>query len=326
MDITALIASDQVSPGDVLLLEEGVYFQTVIINKNYIRILAKGNSVVFDGKSTLITAFMLSNVTGVEIDGITIRYYRGNGIVIDSGNGNRIVKNKIYNTFNNGIFLETSSANLIWNNEIYNANFGMLFTQGSANNRIIENKVKDCLMDGFATFDDRDSNNVFVSNTAIRNELNGFYLVSNNNLLLDNFIVNNATGGIDMTQGNNSIAIGNIIKGTKFNAWFVFNYSNLFAGENIIECNSQDGILVLGQNGTFQNNEIAYNGDTGITFETTSFGNLVLNNKLICNIPNNIINRGIDNVLIDNIDKLCEPCETPDDNCDRCLSDVKNIE
>ncbi len=50
-DITALIASDNVKEGDVVLLEKGIYFQTVNITKNYIRIVAKGPGVVFDGQS-----------------------------------------------------------------------------------------------------------------------------------------------------------------------------------------------------------------------------------------------------------------------------------
>lgn len=48
-DITDLIASDNVAEGDVLLLEEGIYFQTVNILKNNIRIIAKGPEVIFDG-------------------------------------------------------------------------------------------------------------------------------------------------------------------------------------------------------------------------------------------------------------------------------------
>ena len=73
-DISALIASDNVNEGDVLLLEEGIYFQTVNIFKNNIRIVAKGPGVIFDGKSTLLTAFTLSNVVGVAIEGINIRH------------------------------------------------------------------------------------------------------------------------------------------------------------------------------------------------------------------------------------------------------------
>jgi len=94
-DITALIASDNVNAGDVLLLEEGIYFQTVNILKEHIRIAAKGPGVIFDGKSTFFTAFTLSNVVGVGIEGINIRNYRFENIIIRSGSDIRIINNTI---------------------------------------------------------------------------------------------------------------------------------------------------------------------------------------------------------------------------------------
>ena len=130
-DITALIASESVNEGDVLQLEEGIYFQSVIIPKNNIRIIAKGPKVILDGKSTLITAFILSNVTGVIIDGTNIRYYRANGIEIDSGSGNRIIKNTINNTFNFGISILDSSNNLIWKNEVSKCSDGIRLSSAS---------------------------------------------------------------------------------------------------------------------------------------------------------------------------------------------------
>ncbi|NLY67859.1 MAG: hypothetical protein GX069_09900, partial [Tissierellia bacterium] len=49
MDITSLIASDRVGEGDVVLLEEGIYFQSVNVMKDNIRIVAQGPGVIFDG-------------------------------------------------------------------------------------------------------------------------------------------------------------------------------------------------------------------------------------------------------------------------------------
>jgi len=53
-NIMELIASDYVKEGDVFLLEDGNYFQSVTIAKNYIRIAAKGPKVLFDGKNILL--------------------------------------------------------------------------------------------------------------------------------------------------------------------------------------------------------------------------------------------------------------------------------
>ncbi|NLY85567.1 MAG: hypothetical protein GX077_04345 [Tissierellia bacterium] len=52
------------------------------------------------------------------------------------------------------------------------------------------------------------------------------------------------------------------------------------------------------------------NGDTGITLDALSAGKLVMNNKLVCNIPENIVDNGINN-LINDIEKSCKPCESP---------------
>lgn len=317
-DITALIASDNVKEGDVVLLEKGIYFQTVNITKNYIRIVAKGPGVVFDGQSTLLVAFTLSNVVGVAIEGINIRHYRVDGIFIESGSGNRIINNRINNVLNDGIFLFGSSGNLIWKNEICYCSDGIKLSSGSTNNWIIENIVKDGFVDAFEASSSADSNNVFISNIAIRHRDSGFRIFGSNNLLLNSISINN-TQGIWITEGNDSLAIGNKIKGAKSSALLIFDeYRNSFAGENNIECNAKEGIFNLGDFGILLNNELLHNGDKGIILDTSAIGNLAMNNKLVCNIPENISDRGINN-LINNIDKPCKPCESPSDICSNCV-------
>ncbi len=151
-DITSLIASDQINEGDILLLEEGIYFQTVNIIKDNIGIVAKGPGVIFDGKSTLLTAFTLSQVTGVVIQGINIRHYMGEGILIDSGSGNRIINNRLQNMIGDGIGIVGPSGNLVWKNQICKCFNGVLLTLGSTNNWLIANIAKQCFDDGFESF------------------------------------------------------------------------------------------------------------------------------------------------------------------------------
>lgn len=278
-DITALIISDNVSEGDVLLLEEGIYFQTVAVTKNYIRIVAKGPGVIFDGKSILLDAFILVDTAGVMIEGINIRHYRASGILIEFGRGNRIVNNKINNMIEHGVEVMSSRENLIWKNEIINCYDGVLLIEGSTNNWVIENECRGCYGDGYEAFLSPDSNNAFISNKAI----------------------------------------GNMIKETKLGTYVIFDgYFNHFVGENNIVCNRREGIENNGQYNVLFNNEISYNRDTGILLGTTSIQNLVMDNKLVCNIPGNIDDRGMDNYLINNVEKPCEPCESPSDVCGNC--------
>ncbi|NLY76481.1 MAG: hypothetical protein GX080_00145 [Tissierellia bacterium] len=315
IDITELIASDNVNEGDVILLEEGIYFQTVNVLKNNIRIVAKGPGVIFDGRSTLLTAFTLPEVSGVVIEGINIRYYRGDGILIEFGSGNRIINNTINNMIEHGVEVISSSSNLIWKNEISNCYDGVLLISGSTNNWVIENVARECYGDGYEAFLDPDSNNAFISNTAIGNRNNGLEIYGGNNLLLDNVLIDNGQGVI-INQGNSSIAIGNMIKGTKEGTYVIFDsYFNHFVSENHIVCNRREGIENNGQFNMIVNNEISNNGDTGILLVETSILNLVMDNKLVCNIPQNIEDRGIDNYLINNMEKPCEPCKSPTDVC-----------
>lgn len=314
-DITALIASDNVTDGDVLLLEEGIYFQTVAITKNNIRIVAKGSEVIFDGKGALLDAFVLSDVEGVMIEGIHIRHYRASGILIESGSGHRIVNNKINNMLEHGIEVISSSGNLIWKNEINKCYDGVLLIEGSTNNWVIENVATECYGDGYEAFLAPDSNNAFISNKAIKNRNNGLEIYGTNNLLLDNLLIDNGQGVI-INGGSGSVAIGNIIKGTKVGTYDIFDeYFNHFVAENKIICNRTEGINSNSQFNMLLNNEISYNGDFGILLAESSVLNLVMDNKLVCNIPENIEDRGIDNHLINNKEKPCEPCRSPRDVC-----------
>jgi len=316
-DITELINSDSVSEGDVLLLEDGEYFQTVNVTKNFIRIAAKGNKVLFNGKSMLVGAFNLIDVTGVEIIGISIMHYRGNGIFINGGSGNRIVENKINSVLNNGISISSSHDNLIWKNEICNAGDGIFLGSGSTNNRVIENSVKECLDDGYETFFENDSNNVFISNTAIDNGSYGLHIFGINNLLHNNILINNRLAGIHVNIGINTIATNNIVNNSQFMGVRILDHSNLFFGHNRVVDNRFTGIGALTRvdNGTFYNNTVMHNTDIGLILNVTTNSNLVYDNKFKCNIPFNINDTGTNNTFLNNVDEPCKPCELKFEDC-----------
>ncbi|HHY82000.1 MAG TPA: hypothetical protein GX505_04890 [Clostridiales bacterium] len=179
------------------------------------------------------TAFGLSSVTGVVIEGMKIRHYRFNGILITSGSGNRIIKNVISNTLSNGIDVQTSSGNLFWKNEICNCSDGIRFIAGSTHNWVIDNIVKDCVDDGFECFLGVDSNNVFISNKAIGNAGNSIELFGSNNLAFNNILIDNSNG-IFTNSGSDTVAIGNVIKDCRTNTVTVTaSYSNLFMEKTI---------------------------------------------------------------------------------------------
>ncbi|HHY81999.1 MAG TPA: hypothetical protein GX505_04885 [Clostridiales bacterium] len=89
-------------------------------------------------------------------------------------------------------------------------------------------------------------------------------------------------------------------------------------------CNNRTGVSNSGQFGTFLNNEISYNGNSGLTLGSTSVGNLVMDNLLVCNIPGNITDSGTDNNILNNMQKPCEPCEAPSVVCGQCAGAAEN--
>ena len=56
-----------------------------------------------------------------------------------------------------------------------------------------------------------------------------------------------------------------------------------------------------------------------------SVGNLVMDNKCVCNMPENIDDRGTNNHFINNIEKPCEPCQSPNDFCDDCPGEMDHF-
>jgi len=82
--------------------------------------------------------------------------------------------------------------------------------------------------------------------------------------------------------------------------------------------NNRKGMNNASQFEIVLNNEISYNSDSGLLLDETSMGNLVMDNTLVCNIPENIVDRGINNNLINNMEKPCEPCKSPRDICGDC--------
>jgi len=241
--------------------------------------LAKGNNAVFYGMGILFNAFILSDVTGVEINGITIRNYSISGILIDFGSGNRIVNNKIY----------------------------------------IENTVKNCYGDGFHSFREQDSDNVFVGNTAIGNRGYGMSIQGTNSLLLNNTLIDNGSGGIIIGEGSNTMGINNIIKDSRVTGYLIFNHDNSFTADNKVLGSRREGVFVQGNYGIVQNNYIAYNRDSGLVLSPLSGeNNLLFGNELVCNIPMNIVKSQFNNAFIGNEDTPCAPCQIPGDKCGGC--------
>ena len=130
-DDISMVIDTIANPGDVLLVEDGIYNQIVVATKNNIHIVARGNGAVFDGQDTLSIAFVLDGVSSVTVEGFTIINYEIVGIYINEGSSHRILRNRLVNAGVNGILLEGTTGNVVWRNEASGSGNGVLMASGS---------------------------------------------------------------------------------------------------------------------------------------------------------------------------------------------------
>jgi parallel beta-helix repeat protein len=297
-DITTVI-NNTASPGDIILAEDGVYNQTVVVTKDNIRVIANGTGAIFNGANMLINGFLLSGTAGVEINGFMIINYVGSGIFIDSGEFNRILRNRVVSSGVNGIELFGTTGNLVWKNETSgNAQSGITAANGSTGNWIIENSASDNAEDGFETLLPIDSGNVFAGNSSTGNQ--DGYEILGHNLMLDNTANTNESDGA-FTLADNLVCVGNKFIANNEDGIQISPRNSILL-DNEISNNMSAGVRVLASFHIVEGNEVE-NNNIGIFIDATGRFNSFIKNKAEGNAVFDIEDNGSDNNFIRN--KCC---------------------
>jgi parallel beta-helix repeat protein len=193
-------AINAASPGDVIKVTDGTYYENVIVNKSVSIIGEDPSNTIIDGGGKPIAVDILSSnvvVSGFTIQNGTGEVYPyiglGSGISIYRCNSATIKNNILRNNYY-GLQLTNSSNCMIFNNIIMNSS-----TAGTA---------------GIAAgiyIHDSSSNNVFFQNT-IENNAIGLYTYCPSNTFYHNNFINNTRqclGAPPVTLDNNAIKEGN---------------------------------------------------------------------------------------------------------------------
>ena len=152
----AVTAAD---PGSTIRVCPGTYREMVTVAKNDLRIVGmdEPNDVTVEGRpddpnQAQEAGFLVHNVSGVLIQGFTVRGFHEADILLVSANGNVIRNNRTSKSAHDGIQLNSSSDNLIENNVSFDNDAtlparaftdacGVLLRLGSSNNTIRRNEL-----------------------------------------------------------------------------------------------------------------------------------------------------------------------------------------
>lgn len=313
-------AVNNAASGDVILVDKGIYHETVVITRSNIRIYANHQQyAVLDGRNLLASAFMLNKVSGVVIAGFKIKNFIENGIAVNLGNNNRIINNQIHDVGGSGIELLQSSGNLVWQNNIKRtgAEGIQVGPQRSVGNSIVQNVIQFATNDGNDVYSFADANNALVGNYLSNNGDNGIEVFGPNTLVLNNQIFNNGGSGVFAAGGGvNAVILNNRIKmnvsdGIHIGPPSINNFisMNEIAKNSSIDTEETAGIHVFSKFNFIEQNSIKKNRDIGL--ELIGNNNTAIFNELQANKPYDIVNTGKNNNLLFN---ECE-CSNPPSLC-----------
>ncbi len=132
------------APGDKILVCAGTYREQVVVRKNDLRLEAKGapGAVVVEGDGVRFAGLWLQDVSGVLVQGFTVRGQHEAAIALERSNENTIRKNVTHATGHMGIYLTMSSRNVVEQNVSFdNPLEGIEVVVGSSYNVIRHNRV-----------------------------------------------------------------------------------------------------------------------------------------------------------------------------------------
>ena len=270
--------------GDTVLVNEGVYYENVVVNKTISLIGSGMENTTIDGGSiddvvrieadwVNVSGFSLTNSDYwkagimIESDNNTIKdtncsNNRRYGIRIKSCENNTIMDNICRDNINYGISLAWGSNNLIQNNTCYDVDMGIMLFY-SPNNTVIKNT---CTNVSYGIRIDTGGENIISGNTCSFNVYTGLYMIQycHNNTIAGNTFNNNGWRGAYIERSNNNLIDGNTLlhndRGIRF---YMCNH-------NIISNNTLRNNIVgleftrLSHNNSLRYNTIYNNSDYGI--------------------------------------------------------------
>ena len=278
-------AIDNASYGDTIIVRDGIYYESITVNKQLTIKSENGpeNCIVNGSGSDVFTL----KADGIRIEGFTITG-GWDGIHILSNN-NTIINNIISSNNYHGIFLDESNNNSISNNIISSNKYGidLLFSDKNTirENEFINNGlsvpysygniVEDNKVNGKPLVYLEDESDKFIDNAG------QVILVRCKNITIMNSELTNTDVGIELFESDNCLISNNNISSNNHYGIYLSASNNNSISNNKICSNNFYGIFLSGsKNNSISNNIICSNNYYGIEL-WYSKNNKIINNQFI---------------------------------------------
>jgi len=233
--IQEAINDNETLNGHTIFVEEGVYYENLVISKSLSLIGKNPTNTIIDGmrKSHVIHV----NADNVKIMNFTIRNSsrqlspNRSGIYVDTSNHCNIIQNQFVDNLD-GVSINYSFNTTLHQNSLTNSGWTGMAINESTNNTISENDI------------------VATKGTGIKLES------SPNNKIYNNNIVNNTVGGIRQSNSPNNVIYENNITANSlqnsFGIWLTSSSNSNFSRNTFVNC----GMIVVNSYGNIVENNI----------------------------------------------------------------------
>jgi len=257
-------AVENASDGDIIFVYNGVYNESIVINKLIKLIGEDRNDTIIDGKIKNTT--ILITAENVTIENFTIQNNRdviesvGVGVISD----NNVIRDNIIQNCRTGIILQNCKNNLINNNKVSSNIYG-IGLKNSIKNIVYENFVNNNINTGIYSSDGTDNT---IRNNTVFNHTYGIAMsFENSSTIINNIISKNINQGINIYSCENVIISSNSILNNSIGVLLYSNCKNISIDQNLVT-KSTIGIYLSSKSSGYKvNNNMFSDVDEKIHFE-----------------------------------------------------------
>ena len=276
-------AINHANPGDTIFVDNGTYYEHLVINKSISLIGEDRNTTIIDGgEADTVISITTSNVT---VKGFTIqRSAQGlynSGIFVDHSSNNNISHNKIKDNYH-GIYLLSSNDNVISNNDVASNNYHGIYLDYSTGNVVSHNNASFNSNDGISLHSS--NGNIVSHDNATSNNNDGIYLYSSNgNIISQNEVTLNSYHGVSLHSSSGNMISRNNASSNENNGIHLDHSTSNMIFDDELSFNSLHAIyLSYSNDNSVFNNNISKN-EYGIRLHSSSNNNTFYHNNFLEN-------------------------------------------